>query len=465
MKLPVLLGIDAYKARHWPAAARSCINMHAESVPVGEKSSVVLFRDPGIDEFATVGGALRGMFTVRGVTYAVGGERLYRISSAGAATELGTIPGSGRVSISGNGTQVGVVAGGLLYIYDGSSLAQVVDADLLPNLQWIEFFDQFFVVGNADGFQVSALADGTTWDSIDVAEPESSPDDLIRGIRDQRRLVLLGDDSGEIWYNAGISTGMPLDRIPDGAFEVGIAAKESAAKIDNGVIWLAKEGGGRSFRRLDGINPTRISTPAIDAELDSYETVDDAFAFTYAFGGHAFYVCSLPAAGVSWRYDFSVQLWQKRRSLGLDYWRPNCAAGCYGKVLIGDSLAGRIGFFSDSVHTEWGDEIQWETISAPVQDNGRMLTFDRLRLEIDAGQGIATGQGSNPQLRISWTDDDGRSWSSEYSRSMGVMGDYKREISLTEMGSSRSRRFRFRGSDPIATALIRAFVEVTPGAP
>ncbi|MGQ0835638.1 MAG: hypothetical protein ACT4O5_12110 [Gammaproteobacteria bacterium] len=465
MKLPVLLGIDAYKARHWPAAARSCINMHAEAVPVGEKSTVALFRDEGIEAFATVTGAVRGLFAIRGVTYAVAGTSLYRISSSGAATVLGTIPGLDRVSMSGNGTQVGVVASGSLYLYNGTSVSQITVAGLLKNLQWIEFFDQFFVVGNRDGFQVSALADGTLWNSIDVAEPESSPDDLVRGIRDHRNLVLFGEESTEVWYNAGIATGMPLDRAPDGAMDVGIAARESAARIDNSVIWLAREGGGLSFRKLDGLTPARISHPGIDDALDGYATISDAFAFAYTYAGHAYYVCTFPTAGATWRYDLSTQLWQQRRSFGLNYWRPNCAVGCYGKLLVGDSLAGRIGVLSASVHTEWSDEIQWESVSAPVQSNGQMLTFNRLRLEIDAGRGLATGQGSNPLLRISWTDDDGRTFSNEYSRSMGVMGDYKREISITNMGSARSRRFRFRGSDPIPTGLIRAFAEVTPGAP
>lgn len=463
MRIPVPLGIDAYNARHWPAAARSCINMHAESVPIGEKTTVALFRNEGIEAFATTNGNLRGMFSMRGALYAVAGTKLCRVGAGGAVTELGTIPGTGRVDMDGNGRQLGIVANGNLYIWNGSTCAQVTDPDLLANLTWIEFFDQYLVVGNADGFQLSALADGTDFDALDVAEPESSPDDLVRGVRDHRDLVLLGEESGEIWYNAGLAD-FPFERTPDGVIEVGIAAADSAAKLDNSVFWLAREGGGLSVRRLVGRTPQRISTPALDDVLDGYGDVSDAFAFAYTFAGHAFYVLTLPAAGVTWAYDVSTQLWAQRRSLGYTYWRPNCVAAAHGKVLMGDALAGRIGALSATAYQEWGSEIQWESISAPVTSQGQMLTFNRLRLEIDAGRGLSTGQGSDPKLLISWTDNDGRSWSNEYQRSMGRMGQYLQEISLTNMGSARSRRFRFRGSEPIATALIRAFVDVTPGA-
>jgi hypothetical protein len=133
--------------------------------------------------------------------------------------------------------------------------------------------------------------------------------------------------------------------------------------------------------------------------------------------------------------------------------------GCYGRLYAALDN-GVLGTFSRDAHDEAGQPISWETIGQPVTRDGRMVTFNSLEVEIDAGQGLATGQGSAPVLSLSWSDDDGRTWSHQYARSMGRSGQYRNRCRWTNLGSSRSRVFRLTGSEPVKTALIRAYADV-----
>jgi len=465
-RLPVPFGSQVYLSRHAAVAARGCVNMHAQATPADSKAPLALLRNEGIADFCdTAAGAVRGLHDMNGQVFVVAGQRLYSIAASGVATDRGAIPGAGRVSMDDNGLQLVVVnAAGEGFVWDGGTLAQISDPDFAPT-GWVTFFDQYMIFGRLDGsgFALSALADATDFDALDVATPESSPDDLIAGLKDGRELLLFGTKSVEPWYNSGAAD-FPFERSPSGVIDVGCAARYSPARGDNGTYWLAREDGGLSVRRLLGGNPVRISTPDMDDLLDGFGSVSDAYGLAFTFAGHAYYVLTLPTAGWTFAYDAATQLWTQRRSKNRTTWRPSCVVGGHGRLLVGDSLTGKVGVMSRDAHTEWGDEILWETVCPPVQFERRMLTFNRLEVEIDAGQGLATGQGSDPVMYLSWSDDDGRTWSNEYERSMGVMGRFKQRCVWTNLGSARTRLFRLRGSEPIKTGLVAAFADVTVGA-
>lgn len=467
-RLPVILGSQAYESEHRPAASERLVNMHAEIGTKSGKAPFTLHRNEGIEPYAVLGaGPVRGLACVGPVTYAVSGDQLYSVDPGGSATSYGLIPGEGPVQIVANTSQVGALNtdGDGFILADDGTLRQITDPDF-PGAAWWQFFDDYFVFGFKDGtgWGLSDIGDGSSFDALDIASAESSPDDLIAGLRDGDSMLLFGTESIEDWADVGLPD-FPFDRRGDGVYKVGCAAPRSLAVIDNATFFLAVEKGGRSIRRITGGLPIRVSTPAIDAWLDRQATVDDAYGLAFSVAGHSYYVLTLPTAGRTYAFDAANQRWTQRSSFGNDgLWRPSAIAALDGGgVLIGDSRSGRIGRISAAVHTEFGDAIPWETVSAPVQFERRMLSYDRIELEINAGQGLASGQGEDPQIWLAWSDDDGRTWSNQIARSTGRMGKYLTKVVWTNLGSATTRIFRFRGADPVLTGLITCWADVRVG--
>jgi hypothetical protein len=474
-RIPVPLGTQTYQSVHRPVSAQRLVNMHAELSPPETKSPISLHRNEGIELVAELHGPGRGAIGIGSSVYAVAGNTLWLSQIGGTLSPLGTIPGSGPVDLETNGAQLGILLDdGAALIHDVGTdvITQITDPDF-PGAAWWEFFDQYFVFGFKDGsgFGLSALANGLAYDPLDIATPESSPDGLIAGVRDHRSLYLFGPDSVEEWYDSGASD-FPFERKGDGVYEVGCAARRSPAVVNNATHFLAVEKGGLSVRRLASGVPTRISTPALDAWLDTVARtrgVFDAYGLTWTMAGHAYYGLTFPSAGRTMVFDAATEKWAERKSFSASIWRPAATVQrLNGGVAVLDSITGQLGRMSGDVHTEFGEPIAWETVSAPMGFQGRQLTFQRFELEINAGQGLAEGQGMDPTLWLSWSDDDGRTWSNAHAKSMGRQGAYATRLVWTQLGTfkgaSRGRIFRLHGADPVLTGIVQAFVDVEVGA-
>ncbi len=502
-RIPVQFATQYYPSRYAATGTLQLVNMLAQPAPAGAKTPLIIERSDGIEPWADLKTrmATLGVFpgnswktsggeTMSGYAYDVRGAKamgakfyviieseLYSVDSSGAlnaGTSLNPalpIDGEGRVSMATDGDNLVIItSAGTGYCWKESTAAfvEITDADF-PLASWVVWMDQYFIVGVKDTgrFQISALADPLTWDALDIATAESNPDNLIAGMRDHRDLLLFGSESIEIWYNSGAAD-FPFERAPDGLIEAGLAAAHSVGRIDNTPFFLAREEGGLSIRRMQGRAPTRISTPGMDDEFDAYSRFDDAFALTWAHAGRSFYAITFPSEFVTWVYDCSTQLWHRRKSWNSNQWRVVAMDDAFDSVICVDVLELGLGIFNRDWHQEWGDPIAWQAVTTPVANAGRLLTFNRVELEVDAGRGLVETTpptpGQNPSLWLSWSDDDGRTWSSEHRRSMGKRGKYKTRLIWHNCGSTRRGRvFRVRGGEPVPSALISMFVDVTAG--
>ena len=88
-----------------------------------------------------------------------------------------------------------------------------------------------------------------------------------------------------------------------------------------------------------------------------------------------------------------------------------------------------------------------------------------LQLDCETGVGIVTGQGSDPEVMLRWSDDGGHTWSYEHWRKMGKLGEYGyrtiwRRLGMTE--KIRDRVYELSGTDPVKLAIMGAELFVTP---
>ena len=364
MKTPILG--SSYVARSVNAADSRMVNLFPEVVPDGGKEPAFLQRCPGLRLVATVGdGPIRGMWKFGDFLYVASGGKLYRADGNFAVTELGLINGSGPVSMSDNGTQLFVACNPDAFIYNASTgvFAQISDPDF-PGAVTVGYLDGYFVFNepNSQRFWVTSLNDGTQIDPLDSFSAEGNPDNIVSLMVDHREVWLFGNNTIEVWYNAGLAD-FPLARI-DGAFmETGCLAPYSVAKLDNSVFWLGSDARGNGIvYRNNGYNAQRVSTHAVEWQIQQYNVLNDAIGYSYQQDGHSFYVLTFPTANATWVFDVATGAWHERAAWdGVQFrrHRSNCQANFAGKVLVGDWQNGGVYAFDPEVYDDSGDTQRW----------------------------------------------------------------------------------------------------------
>ena len=467
MKTPILG--STYLAISVNAAASRMVNLFPEIIPEGGKEPAFLQRAPGLRLLVTVGnGPVRGMVNVGRYCYVVSGNELYKVDANWSSTYIGHITGTGPVSISDNGTQIFIACNGPSYIYNTlTNILQLIsDADF-PGAVTVGYLDGYFVFNepNSQRVWVTALLDGTSIDPLDFASAEGSPDELVALIVDHREVWLFGSNSVEVWYDAGTSD-FPLQRIQGAFNEIGCVAPYSIAKLDNGLFWLGQDARGRGIvYRADGYNGRRVSTHAIEWQIQQYSSLSDAIGYSYQQDGHSFYVLTFPQANATWVFDAATGAWHERACWVNSQFVRHCG-NCYvsfnNENVIGDYQNGNLYAFDTNVYTD-NSQIQrwlrsWRALPTG-QNNLKRTSHHSLQLDCESGIGIVTGQGVDPQVMLRWSDDGGHTWSNEHWRSMGAIGQFGARVIWRRLGMTtklRDRVYEISGTDPVKLAIMGA---------
>ena len=474
MKTPILG--SSYVARSINAADARMVNLFPEIIPEGGKEPAFLNRAPGLKLKVSVGdGPIRGLWVLRNNLYVVSRDKLYKVDSNDAVTLLGTVSGtSGPVSMADNGTQLFVACNGPSYIYNSQTnvFAQITDGDFAGAVT-VSYLDGYFVFNepNSQKIWVTALLDGTSVDPLDFASAEGSPDGVVGIIADHRELWVFGTNSVEVWYNSG-NADFPLSRIQGAFNELGCAAPYSIAKMDNGLFWLGKDARGQGIvYRANGYTGQRISTHAVEWQIQQYADMSDAIGYTYQQDGHSFYVLIFPGADTTWVYDVATQAWHERAGFtngDFTRHRSNCQAFFQGNVLVGDYQNANVYSFDLDDFSDNGSIQKWlrSWRALPTgQNNLKRTAQHSLQLDLETGVGLNTGQGSDPQVMLRWSDDGGHTWSNEHWVSIGKIGEFYRRAIWRRLGMTmkiRDRVYEVSGTDPVKIAIVGAELIVSP---
>ena len=477
MQTPILGA--SYVARSINAADNRMVNMFPEMTPDNGQTAAFLNRAPGLELLQSVGtGPIRALWahqTNGSDFYVVSGGEVYKLNSmTGAPTLLGTVSGTGPVSIADNGSQIFFACNPDSYIYNEVTnvFAQITDPDF-PGAVTVGYLDGYFVFNepNSQRVWVTSLLDGLSVDPLDFASAEGSPDGLVGLIVDHREAWLCGTDSVEVWYDAGLPD-FPLTRIQGAFNEIGCVAAFSIAKLDNGLFWLGTDARGQGIvYRANGYTGQRISTHAIEYAIAQYGNISDAIAYTYQQEGHAFYVLTFPSGDATWVYDVSTQAWHERAGWDNGVFvrhRSNCQCNFGGNIIVGDYENGNIYKFSLDIYADNGGIQKWlrSWRALPTgQNNLKRTAHHSLQLNCESGVGLNDGQGSDPQAMLRWSDDGGHTWSNEHWSPMGKIGAYYQRVFWRRLGMTlklRDRVYEVSGTDPVKIAIMGAELILSP---
>lgn len=472
MKIP-FVG-SSYTARSLNVDAQRSVNCFVEMDNASPRAPLALYGTPGLRKLFTLPtGGIQAAISDGGYLWVVAGGKVYKISPQYVVVDIGSINAvSGVVSLASNGIEILIVdgIGGYIINIASGTFTQINDEDFPGGVRRCAYQDGYFIITGNDSqkFYISDILDGGAWDGLDFASAEGSPDNTIGIISDHRELWLFGDTSAEVWVNTG-NPNFPFERSGNTFIEHGCAAASSISKLDNTVFWLGADDRGTGIVwRADGYTPVRISTHAIEKEIAKYESISDAYAFTYQQEGHGFYVLTFPSAGKTWCYDVATQQWHERAyrypSTGvLTRWRPSAHVMFGGVHIVGDYSDGRMYELDLNYYTDDGDNIERIRSTTSTESEQKRIYYGGLQVDMETGVGIDAGQGDAPLLMMRYSNDGGHTWSNYKTATVGKVGEYGARCKFGRLGTGRNRVWEISMSDPVKFAVIGANVEAVTG--
>lgn len=434
-----------------------CINLYPEKAGEQQGAPYNLIGVPGLAAFATTtSGNIRGWFYLPGVLesylYVAVGTTIYKVLPDGTSSALtGSIPsGTTRVKFAGGSTaQLACCVDGLGFVLSTTAVVQITDPDF-PAVSDVAWLNNYFLWIRQDTGQLcwSAIADASDYDALSFATTERSPDNLVGLAVSDAYLLLFGQASTEFWSVTG-DADLPFASATSSILQRGLMARDAVVQADNAVFFVGED---RILYAISGATQNqRISTHPIERLLGklSDDDLGDLALWYYADRGHTFVGLDIPNEG-TFVYDAATQRFHERKSHGSEQWRC-IGVQRYGADLIAfPRTGGSVLRLDDEVYDEVGDPLIAQFSSAAPIQSGRP-SCDSIALQGSKGVGLITGQGSDPQIMMQYSDDRGNTWSSEKWRGLGAIGQYTYRTIWRRLGSMRApgRIFLFTVSDPV----------------
>lgn len=405
-----------------------------------------------------------------GREFAVIGNILYEIALGGRTTPRGTVAiDSNPATIHSNGDgggQLFITSGGNGYYYTLSTNTLTQITALNGKATMGDMIDGYFLAFDASTstWYISDLLDGATWDPTQFVQRSSQGDPWVSLKVSGPYIYLLGDQTSEVWYDAG-SFPIPFAKHSSGNMPYGCAAPFSPEIVGGAITWLGKTANGQGVvLRTSGFAPEVISTYATQVAFSGYSSLSDAVGDTYEDLGHTFYLLTFPAANATWCWDSELRLWHERgtwisESMQFDAWRPLFHAMAFNEHRMLDRSTGNVYRMSSDVGTDVDGRPLRRVRRAPglVYENQRLF-YPGFELDVEPGVGLTTGQGSNPQVMLRLSNDGGHTWGTEQMRTLGAIGNYQTRVRWLRCGSARRRVFEVSISDPVPLRITNAYL-------
>jgi hypothetical protein len=470
--------------------SQDAMNLYPE--PEGTSDAqMALVGTPGYTLFGIFGtGPIRAMYAGNGILFVLSGNTLYSLVPNGGGEILGTIGSSaGPCQILANGNDLIVVdsVAGQISCFPGG--ANNVQPNVFAGF-FAEYMDTFYValsstVTNQINVSNSLSGQSGQWNALNYAVRTGVVDFLTGVAAINGQLWLLGQKNTEVWYDAGNAV-FPFQRIQGATINVGCMARFSIVKMNNTIYWLgADDRGWPVVYRANGLQPQRISTPAVESYLfsagltaETGPTPSPVRASAYSEAGHNFYVLNIPSYP-SVVFDSTTGMWHRR-----GYWNTGTSQWAAPLVQTYVSLPTSSGGLTNFVGSATNGNVYWQSLLFPADADGsairrvrtcphisnsnRWVKYRRFELDADIINAL-TAEPSTGSVTLDYSNDGGRTFQNNTpaftlapSGASG-QGTFQKYYQMN-LGRSRKRVFRVTYSS--STDLVRfagAYVDANPG--
>lgn len=480
IELPLAFGF--YVSLSAPLLNKRIVNMRVDVPQASAATQTALLQTPGISQFGTVGGGnSRGVLVFNdGTPFRVIGNTLYSLDPAGTSTSHGTISGVKDVSMTTNGINIAIQdpqgdsyfftpSTGILETNNGAAFLSFGQAET------VAFKDGFYVYTTSKIFfssSVKTTNDGKNFNALDFADAEISPDRIIKVHNNHNQLYIFGETTTEI-YQTIVTSGFPFQRIPNANMQKGCIAPNTVVDFDNGFLFMGGDKGELpAVWKGRGSSFTKISDSSIDQLLhkETTENLEAAKIWVYAKNGA--YYAVLTVGDATYVYDATASSligspqWHQRQTgvgNGDNYfkWRAIHGALAFGEIQVGDDRSGKIGILDDEIFTEYGDPIERVISTKPFVLKSDQIFSDEVELFMETG--VGNEDDPDPQLRLDYSDNGGKTYTSEISRSMGRVGEFQTRVLWDRMGQIQiSRELRWKTTAPVRVSIYALFANAEP---
>jgi hypothetical protein len=456
-----------------------------------DRTPVSLFPYPGLTKFVSLPGNYnRGIASVRTNTvdycFTVVDTTAYQIFPNGSYKVIGSMPAMGigqtsPVFIIGNkSNQVGFFNYNAGYIYTiapaGSpgTFTQITNNSLSTYPNYVEGMDymdgQTFLVSNG-GVGWCNVNDMTTWPGINFLSPTTSASAAKAVATLKNQIWIFTDQTVEIYYNnAGTFTRQPYTTAL-----VGLVAKYSIAKFDQGIFFLGRASTGETGVYLAMSNYTCMMKSDFGVSWALNNTtgsLTDAYGFIqYSKDGHIFYHLTLPSLGRTFVYDVMTQFWSERQSISpvnssdgttiTAGFRAKYITQFQQNTLATDIYSPHIYVIDPTNVTENGTTIIRTRISQTYDQELKNMSIYNLQIDTNTGQ--TQSSGITPQLMIEASKNSGLWYSTYRTAQLGFDSDGDRTYRalVTQLGTQRLWTLKITLSDPVDLVLIGAIANGT----
>lgn len=457
------------------ATSERTVNWYLEKVGTqGTQSKMALYPTPGFTTWnatptTDLGG--RAALSIDSRTFLVMGgslnqafasQTIARLQSLAQDSNLAQMvyngPTGGQLCIS-SGTN------GYNYTIATNTLTTVLNGEASQ----VGMLDEYFLALNmvTGKLRLSNLNDGTTWDPTQFALRSAQPDPWQAMIVNAPDIVLLGELTGDVWYDAG-SSPFPLAARQGLTIPYGIAAPFSLAQTGGVIFWLTKNKDGVGLVvKMSGYSPTPISSIELATAISSYQrtsTITDAEALVCQVEGHTWYVLRFPSANRTWVYDLTTGIWfewGKWVPALNDYQvaSPRVHVYAFGRHLTADATTGTVAVMDVANGSELDGTAIRRLRRGPIliQENQR-IPVKKFEVLVQTGLGLQSGQGSAPLMMLRTSSDGGETWGTERTASAGAVGQYLKRVAWRKFGMPRLFVPEVTASDPIPWRILDAFV-------
>ena len=454
--------IECVGPSYWLRDKKTAIQRSVNLYPMVAEDSgaLVLESAPGLDLVATLG-EVRGMRNADGRFFIVAGSTLYEMTASETMTAIGTLPSSsGYVSMTNGEGQLAIVDGSNLTVLSLSTgaLSSVSSAGWLGS-KTVEFLDGYFlfVEPGSERAYISAIDDATTLDALDFTSADTQPDNLVAQVVTRREWYLIGTRSTEVWINSG-GADFPFVRYQGTPIDVGAVGYRAACAMGDGVVIVGQSfTGGPYVYQLQNYQPVRISSQAVEQQLEASTDITQCRLWTYQEAGAEFLAVWAPGMTTTWVWDAATKLWHERGELVNGAWTPSRvehAAFFNGKHYAAGN--GSLYRMSRAYSTLAGDylvrERTWaHLVSAALEP----VTFSGLELRCTTGSeapGVVTLEVSN---------DGGSVFHAPLQRSLGAVGRRTQRVRWMALGTcpaGGSRVHRLRCVDAVPLTIQGATI-------
>lgn len=457
--------------------AQRRLNCYMENREDGDKTKVAIIGTPGLKPIFQVNSGLslpmRAMAGDTNYLYAVAYNQFLQCNpTTGATITANTINTfANQCSIAVSPTQVVIADGNTGYVF---TIATSTFTTLASGSTWtaigaktVTFISGFFVAEQpgTQAFWVSNAFDGSTWNSLATASASSDGDTIMAVDQLSGNLIVFMGRGMEYWQNVGASP-QPFQPVLSSFNQWGLGAIFSRVHLHQSLFFLAVNTNGTAqVVKANYYSVNVISTPDLEYIINNFSTFSDAVGLTYNAGKHPMYQITFPTGNRSFLYDDSTGIWSEVQTgtsvIPVRHW-GNLSAVAAGTNFISDYASNQIYTMSPTTYTDNTTQtIIRQIITRHVLSQFNRVRISLLYIDMETGVGLQSGQGSNPQIMLKSSKDNGRTWSAERWVTLGKIGAYLTRVIWRRFGSARDYVFSITMSDPVKFVITEGAIKLS----